>query len=154
MNTSNLITWGAFKSELLQHNEQILQFAYSSDKMVDSSYHITEVKQAEITSVDCGGVMNVWTEVILQLWEPEYKETDRAMQVKKALSIIELVESKLSLNPDGIVKIEFGNSEYDTRQMYPSSFDVNHDELTIKLTPDFTQCKAITRGGSCGTDGI
>jgi len=86
--------------------------------MGNASYHITEIKQAPITAVDCGGVMNKWTEVIVQLWEPEGKLQERAMKVGKALSIVGLVEKSLPLDPDAVVKIEFGNSQFDTRQCF------------------------------------
>ncbi|WP_316825081.1 DUF6428 family protein [Pedobacter miscanthi] len=145
------IEWNSFKAELQRHPELILQFQYAQSKWVKANYHITEIKQAPITSVDCGGVVNAWTEIIVQLWEPTEAEEGRAMQVKKALSIIDLVESKMALNTKGIVKIEFGNSEFDTRQMYPGEFKIDGDNLVINLTPDATQCKAINRGGSCGT---
>ncbi|GAA4337921.1 DUF6428 family protein [Mucilaginibacter gynuensis] len=128
-----------------------MQFQYGVDKWVDASYHITEIKQAPIVSVDCGGVMNAWTEIIIQLWEPPVKDSERAMPVSKALSIIKLVEKSLPLNPLGIVKIEFGNSVYDTRQMYPGELLIESDDLIVDLIPDATQCKAINRGGSCGT---
>jgi len=144
--------WSSFKADLQQHPEMVLQFQYAPDKWVNANYHITEIKQAPIVSVDCGGVMNAWTEIIVQLWEPTEAEDGRAMQVKKALSIVNLVESKLPLNPNGIVKIEFGNSEFDTRQMYPREFKIEGENLIIDLMPDATQCKAINRGGSCGTN--
>lgn len=151
MITTELTTWSTFKSTLQQNPELTLQFQYAEGKFVDASYHITEIKQAPIVSVDCGGVMNSWTEIIIQLWEPSVKDSERAMQVKKALSIVNLVEKTLPLNPIGIVKIEFGNTEYDTRQMYPGNITIEGDNLIVDLTPDFTQCKAIGRGGSCGT---
>ncbi|TCD27062.1 hypothetical protein EZ456_11100 [Pedobacter psychrodurus] len=143
--------WSSFKAELQQHPELVLQFQYAPGKWVNANYHITEIKQAPIVSVDCGGVMNAWTEIIVQLWEPTEEETGRAMQVKKALSIINLVESKLPLSPNGIVKIEFGNSAFDTRQMFPGEFKIDGENLILDLSPDATQCKAINRGGSCGT---
>ncbi|WP_343521672.1 DUF6428 family protein [Pedobacter sp.] len=148
---NTFLDWSSFKAKLQQHPELALQFQYATGKWVNANYHITEIKQAPITSVDCGGVMNTWTEIIVQLWEPAEAEEGRAMQVKKALSIIELVESKILLSPTGIVKIEFGNSEFDTRQMYPGEFKADGNNLIINLTPDATQCKAINRGGSCGT---
>lgn len=151
MNTTELTNWQTFKNILIQHPDLTLQFQFAENKWVDASYHITEIKQAPIVSVDCGGVMNAWTEVIVQLWEPSVKENDRAMKVSKALSIVQLVEKSLPLNPLGIVKIEFGNSEYDTRQMYPGEFLFQGDNLIVNLVPDFTQCKAIARGGSCDT---
>ncbi|MDX3917145.1 MULTISPECIES: DUF6428 family protein [Olivibacter] len=152
MNTKDLMNWGEFKAQLTKNEEATLQFQYADDKWVDASYHITEIKQAPITSVDCGGVMNAWTEVIVQLWEPQTGDSERAMTVGKALSIVALVEKSLPLNPSGVVKIEFGNSEFDTRQMYPGELVLEGENLIVNLIPDATQCKAIGRGGSCGTN--
>jgi hypothetical protein len=152
MNKVEVINWAMFKEKLLQHPELDLQFQYAEGKLVDAAYHITEIKQAPITSVDCGGVMNTWTEIIVQLWVPEAEQRERAMKVKKALSIVDIVEKMLPLNPNGTVKIEFGNSEFDTRQMFPGDMIVNDGNLIIDLRPDAVQCKAISRGGSCGTN--
>lgn len=149
--TRGALTWQAFKGKLEQNPDLHLQFEYQAGKFVDRSFHITEIKQAPIVSVDCGGVMNSWTEVIVQLWEPFVKETERSMLVNKALKIVNLVEKSLPLNPNAVVKIEFGNTKFDTRQMYPEEFAVEGDNFTVKLVPDFTQCKAQTRGEACGT---
>lgn len=145
------LNWASFKAQLLQNPDLDLQFQYAANKLVDTSYHITEIKQAPITSVDCGGVMNKWTEVIIQLWEPGKKQHERSMKVSKALAIVNLVEKILPLDANAIVKIEFGNSQFDTRQMYPGNIIADGENLVIDLRPDFTQCKAINRGGSCGT---
>ncbi|SEJ59626.1 hypothetical protein SAMN05216327_113166 [Dyadobacter sp. SG02] len=151
VNQLNPVTWGDFKSTLEQNPDLHLQFEYESGKFVDSSFHITEIKQAPIVSVDCGGQMNSWTEVIVQLWEPAIKEADRSMKVGKALKIVDLVEKSLPLNPKAVVKIEFGNSKFDTRQMYPGTFVSEGETFTVNLVPDFTQCKAQVRNQSCGT---
>ncbi|MEO6285613.1 MAG: DUF6428 family protein [Dyadobacter sp.] len=149
--TRGPMTWGDFKSTLEQNTDLCLQFQYEEGKFVDSSYHITEIKQAPIVSVDCGGQMNTWTEVIVQLWEPSVKEVDRSMRVSKALKIVNLVEKTMPLNPNATVKIEFGNSKFDTRQMYPGEFVADGEAFTVNLVPDFTQCKALSRNQSCGT---
>ncbi|WP_257667960.1 DUF6428 family protein [Parapedobacter tibetensis] len=151
MNNMDLMTWGTFKEKLTAHPYMVLQFQYAEGHWVDASYHITEIKQAPITSVDCGGVLNAWTEIIVQLWEPAGKEQSRAMEVSKALAIVGVVEKSLPLNPSAIVKIEFGNSQFDTRQMFPGEFIQEGENLVVNLIPDATQCKAIGRGGSCGT---
>lgn len=150
MDKLEAINWKTFKETLEQHPDLTLQFQYAEDQWVDASYHITEIKQALIVSVDCGGVMNSWTEIILQLWEPQGEDQDRAMNVSKALSIVKLVEKSLPLNPLGTVKIEFGNSQFDTRQMFPNDFIISEGNLVIDLRSDTVQCKAIGRGGSCG----
>jgi hypothetical protein len=152
MKKEEAMNWKTFKALLLENQSLDLQFQYGIDKWVDASYHITEIKQAPITSVDCGGVMNAWTEIIVQLWEPEVRDSERAMKVEKALSIVELVEETLPLNPLGTVKIEFGNNDFDTRQMFPNELTVSGENLIVDLRPDAVQCKAINRGGSCGTN--
>jgi hypothetical protein len=151
MNNVEATTWKTFKDTLLQHTDLDLQFQYAADKWVNAAYHITEIKQAPITSVDCGGLTNTWTEIIVQLLEPENQGQLRPMKVSKALSIINLVEKVLPLNPSATVKIEFGNSEFDTRQMFPDKMIIDDENLVVNLRPDEVQCKAINRGGSCGT---
>lgn len=151
MNTTETLNWKSFKEQLSAYPGLDLQFQFAEGQWVDQSYHITEIKQAPITSVDCGGVMNKWTEIIVQLWEPGVKQQERAMKARKALSIIDLVEKSLPLSPDAVVKIEFGNSQFDTRQMFPGSITVDGENLVVDLRPDAVQCKAINRGGSCGT---
>lgn len=145
------INWRSFKDTLINNTELTLQFQYAEGKWVDASYHITEIKQAPITSVDCGGVVNNWTEIIVQLYEPTNEQQERAMKVNKALSIINIVEKALPLNGDAMVKIEFGNSTFDTRQMLPQNISIDGEDLIVNLQPDAVQCKAIGRGGSCGT---
>lgn len=144
------INWKEFKEALLTNPNLDLQFQYAEDKWVNAAYHITEIKQAPIIAVDCGGVINAWTEIIVQLYEPQNQQQLRAMKVNKALSIIGVIEKKLPLNPNGIVKIEFGNSQFDTRQMLPNGIAIDSENLIIDLRPDTVQCKAIDRGGSCG----
>ncbi|MBL4678447.1 MAG: hypothetical protein JKY70_19935 [Mucilaginibacter sp.] len=145
------IDWKTFKNTLLSHPDLRLQFKYAEDKFVDPAYHITEIKQAPIISVDCGGVLNQWTEVIVQLWVPDGAEPTEAMKVSKALSIIDIVEKLLSLDPFATVKIEFGNPEFHTRQMFPKEMIIADEIMLVDLRPDAVQCKAISRGGSCGT---
>ena len=144
------INWRSFKETLVNNAELTLQFQYAEDKWVKASYHITEIKQAPITSVDCGGVVNNWTEIIVQLYEPVNGQQLIAMNVNKALSIINVVETALPLDETAIVKIEFGNSTFDTRQMLPNAITVDGENLVVDLRPDAVQCKAIGRGGNCG----
>ena len=145
------INWRSFKETLVNNANLTLQFQYAEDKWVDASYHITEIKQAPITSVDCGGVVNNWTEIIVQLYEPTNEQQLRAMEVNKALAIINLVEKALPLEETAMVKIEFGNATFDTRQMLPNSITIDGENLVVDLRPDAVQCKAIDRDGNCGT---
>lgn len=145
------MNWNEFKTQLAENPGLHLQFEFAKNQKVSPFFHITEIKQANIIAVDCGGKRNAWTEVILQLWEPNSTEIRRSMEVSKAMTIIDMVEKTLQLNPNSIVKIEFGNTVFDTRQMHPQNFEIINDELIVKLIADKTQCKAIDRGESCGT---
>lgn len=145
------MNWNEFKTQLAENPGLHLQFEYAKNQKVTPTFHITEIKQAAITAVDCGGKMNAWTEVIVQLWEPNTNQNERSMPVSKAMSIIDLVEKTLPMNPNSVVKIEFGNDQFETRQMLPQDFEITNDELIVKLTADKTQCKAIGRGETCGT---
>ena len=147
----NIMNWNAFKTQLEQHPEHHLQFEFAQNQRVHPSFHITEIKEANIRSVDCGGKMNAWTEIIVQLWEPDHSKDERSMKVSKALSIIKLVEKTLPLRPNSSLKIEFGNDSFDTRQMHPQDFEITANEIIVKLTADKTQCKAIGRGQVCGS---
>jgi hypothetical protein len=49
------VKWGDFKQQLNKNTDLTLHFKYDEDKWVDAAYHITDIKQAPITSVDCGG---------------------------------------------------------------------------------------------------
>ncbi|GAB3574077.1 hypothetical protein GCM10027578_36090 [Spirosoma luteolum] len=145
------LSWQSFTTMLSRFPDHELQFAYGANERVAPNYHITEIKQVVIQSVDCGGQRNAWTEIVLQLWEPGGAATGRAMPVRKALSIVELVQQQLPLDPAAPVKIEFGNSRFDTRQLYPVDWLLTSDQLTVRLTPDQTQCKAQNRPGPDGT---
>lgn len=145
------LKWQAFKEQLTANADLTLQFQYAEGQWVDASYHITEIKQAPVTSVDCGGVINAWTEIIIQLWEPVSEGNREAMKVDKALSIITLVENAMPLHPAAVVKIEFGNQQFDTRQLIPKGFIITDGNWIVDLKPDTVQCKAIERGGNCGT---
>lgn len=145
------MNWNDFKTQLAQFPEHHLQFEFAENDRVHPSFHITEIKQANITSVDCGGKMNAWTEIIVQLWEPNTQDSQPSIKVEKAMSIIKMVEKTLPLNPNSPVKIEFGNDTFDTRQMHPQDFEIIGNEIIVKLQADKTQCKAIDRGDSCGT---
>jgi len=80
MEKTTSTNWKTFKETLILNPELNLHFQYNGNKQVNASYHITEIKQAEIVSVDCGGVINNWTEIIVQLWEPGGRAQENAMK--------------------------------------------------------------------------
>lgn len=145
------MNWNQFKNVLILNQDKHVQFQYEAGKFVDAAFHITEIKQANLTSVDCGGKLNAWTEVIVQLWVSGKEHAEKSMLASKALKIIDLVEDTLPLQPKAEVKIEFGDSNFDTRQLLPQEITVENDCIIVQLQADKTQCKATDRGDTCGT---
>jgi Family of unknown function (DUF6428) len=140
------MNWQDFKNGLVENSERYLQVQYDEGKLIEPTYHITEIKTAEITSVDCGGNISGWKETIVQFVEYEKGLLIKPMQISKALSIIQLVESKISISPESTVKIEFGNNQKTVSQMIPESLEIHSDELTIRLVSDSTGCKPSLTG--------
>ena len=74
-------------------NKELL-FEYAPDKFVNANYHITEIKNLIIDSVDCGGKANTWKETIVQLWENPLEIGKRSyITTTKAVEIFDRVNS-------------------------------------------------------------
>lgn len=81
--------------KLLKDNENKgLVFEYKPGVLVGANYHITEVKNITIDSVDCGAGTDFWKETIIQLWESPKEIGKRDyMTSYKALAILNKVDS-------------------------------------------------------------
>jgi len=138
MNTEKFIK--TLKSNL---NKDLL-FEYLPNELVKANYHLTEIKNHDISSVDCGGEKNAWKETIVQLWENplEISKTDY-MKTNKALEIIERVNAIKTIDLNTILKIEYGNDKFHTAHLLIENIIENEDALIIQLHNDNTQCKAL-----------
>ncbi|MCW7468542.1 DUF6428 family protein [Leptospira kanakyensis] len=140
-------TWNDFTTKLELYPELHLEFLYSETKRIFPNYHITEFKLANIQSVDCGGKSDSWTEIILQVLEPN-KETDtNPMTLSKVNSILKKVNGSMNIPNDATLRIEFGNEGTAMRQYFVSEMQTNGKSLTIHLKDGKTECKA---SASCG----
>ena len=60
-----------FLSVLKENTTKSLVFEYAPGRLVGANYHITEVKNITIDSVDCGSGTDFWKEtIIFQEWFP------------------------------------------------------------------------------------
>jgi len=110
---------------------------------VNANYHITEIKNTTINSVDCGGKTNNWQETIVQLWENPLEFGKRTfMTVSKAIEIFDRVNAINPLLLDTEIKIEYGNSSFHTANLVVHSIVENDTSIIVKLHSDITQCKA------------
>lgn len=123
-------------------NKELL-FEYAPDKFVNANYHITEIKNLSIDTVDCGGRTNQWEETIVQIWENPLEKGKRTyMKTSKAVEIFDRVNSIKPLLTDAEIKIEFGNKTFHTANLIVHTIAENNQSIIVKLHPDATQCKA------------
>lgn len=137
-----------FLNILKEHQNKSLLFEYSAGKFVSANYHITEVKNIAIESVDCGAGTDAWKETIIQLWEsPKEKDKRTYLSVDKALGILNKVNQMRPLEKEAEVKFEYSNPNFHTAQLFVNDYALDSDNLIIKLAIEKTDCKAK---GSCG----
>lgn len=137
MNTQEFLT------VLAEHQGKSLLFEYAPNLLVGANYHITEVKHLTIDSVDCGAQTDSWKETIIQLWEsPKELGKTEYMSAYKALSILKKVGSMKTYTLDAEVKLEYGNANFHTAQLFVNDFEIRNNNLIIKLTIEKTDCKA------------
>jgi len=103
-----------FLSLLKENPNKSLLFEYKEGQFVGANYHITEIKNITIDSVDCGAGVDFWKETIIQLWEsPDEHEKEEYMSAYKALGILIVAD-----------------------------FTIDENKLVMKLSIEKTDCKA------------
>jgi len=128
---------------LEQHQDKALMFEYAPNQFVGANYHITEVKHVTVDSVDCGSGTDFWKETIIQLWESPSEIGKRDfMSVYKALSILKKVGKMKPYALETEVKFEYSNDTFHTAQLFVNDFEINGQNLIIKLGVEKTNCKA------------
>jgi hypothetical protein len=130
--------------QILEDNaDKRLLFEYLPGRYVNKNYHITEVKNTRIESVDCGAREDAWNETIIQLWESPKENEDRDyMSIYKALGILKKVDKMRPMDRESRVKFEYSNPEFHTSQLEVSGYDVRDGKLIMVLHSQPTDCKA------------
>lgn len=137
MKTNELLTI------LKEHSNKSLLFEYKEGSLVGANYHITEVKNITIDSIDCGAKTDFWKETIIQLWEsPTEKDKREYMTSYKALAILNKVDGIKPMEKEVEVKFEYSNATFHTAQLFVNDYEINAEQLIIKLGVERTDCKA------------
>jgi hypothetical protein len=142
--------------QLLETNkDKSLLFEYAPNQWVGANYHITEVKHIRIESVDCGARMDAWNETVIQLWEsPSEIGKTEYMSAYKALGIMKKVGSMKAFDLDTEVKFEYGNTQFHTAQLFVTDFEIQTNQLLLKLAVEKTDCKAKETCGVPDTETV
>ncbi len=132
-----------FLSLLRDNGNKELVFDYNKGALVGANYHLTEVKNIIVDSVDCGAGTDFWKETIVQLWEsPAELDKTKYMSVSKALQILNRVNEIKPMHLEAELKIEYSNANFHTAQLFIDEYEILEDLLLIKLSVEKTDCKA------------
>ena len=148
-----------FLNLLSTHADKELLFEYVADKYVPKAYHITEVKNVTIGSVDCGGNEHDEKQTIVQLWNNPVEFKQHYMHSDKALKIMEKVDSLRPLDLDTEIFFEYGDRTLPTSNYSVKKAEVIDDKVVMKMYVEPTACKpsllnkvgALAEAACCGT---
>lgn len=144
-----------FLNLLQEHTDKALLFEYSPNMLVGANYHITEVKNITIDSVDCGAGTDFWKETVIQLWEsPSEIGKTEFMNVYKGLSILNKVGKLKPFDMDAELKFEYGNALFHTAHLFVNDFEIQANKLIVKLAITKTDCKAKELCGTVEAEGV
>ena len=97
---------------------ETIGFELPNGELVPKHFHVTEVGKINKLFIDCGGTIRNEEVINFQLWDAN--DYDHRLHPEKLLNIIELSESKLNLNEDLPVEVEY---QGDTIGKYNLDFD-------------------------------
>lgn len=143
MYTSDFIT-------RITNTNKELHFELMDAREIGGDLHITEIKNVQVDSTDCGGNQHSYKETVVQLWQNERSKKLASWNTKKVSDILEVVQKKMKINGETELYIEFGNSNYRT-SVHRVNWKETDQSITLELQPIYTQCKpaSLTKLACC-----
>ena len=146
-----------FLSVLRENGEKELKIEFRPGEFLPTAFHITEVKNVHIESVDCGGRPDSYDQTVVQLWWDGQEQKDRAMSGATALKIFDIVDKVKPLKGGTDLFLEWGHGDLPPSNYQVQEIDNQEDSVTFKLFAPPTVCKPIfelglstcSPGGGC-----
>ncbi|MEM9146246.1 MAG: DUF6428 family protein [Pseudomonadota bacterium] len=108
---------------------------------IGAGYHVTELKLARISSIDCVGRTDAWTEVALQLLDGQGASH---MAVGKFTRILEQSTRRVECLGTSPLRIEFAHGNDGLRIYEPSAPELINGAVSLRLRSIHAQCKPAT----------
>ncbi len=109
---------------------------------VGRGYHLTELRLAKISSIDCGGVTDAWDEAQMQVLDAP---GDAAMSAGKMAGILSHSATEIEGLADAPLNVEFSPGNQGLGRYRLGAPRVTEGAVTIPLTAMGPECKAMTR---------
>ena len=150
-------TFGTLLRQLEAACGRDLVFVYDGHP-TKPGYHVTEIKFARVTGLDCGANAESWSEVILQLWDIEDSVTGERMTVDKLLGIARKVLATIGAEESARLVFEVSDGSDAMRIFGLDRLEISNGVAAVFLAPRASACKPLVRGTlqpaatkSCGT---
>lgn len=135
------MTTEGFINRLQEDAGKALIFVGPDGRRVPADYHITEIKDVSIASVDCGGRSATARETVTQLWTPRNDDAGVPMTTDKAHAIFARVGKVRALDPDAEALFEWGDQHLRMAVCHVDRLDVTSEELVVYLDVRQPVCK-------------
>jgi len=132
-----------FLKVLRENGEKELKIEFRPGEFLPTAFHITEIKNVHIESVDCGGRPASYDQTVVQLWWDGKEQKERAMSADKALKIFDIVNKVKPLKESTDLFLEWGHGDLPPSNYQVHKIDNQGDSLTFSLTAPPTVCKPI-----------
>jgi len=105
---------------------------------IKGGYHVTELKQSKVTSIDCGARVTEWSEATLQLLDGS---GGQLMSVAKFTAIVGQSVTQLTGLGDLSARVEFAAGNVGMRTYDIATPVANGDEIIVGLSEVTALCK-------------
>ena len=139
------MTLSAFSAALQRARGLPLAFTYDG-RMTKKGYHVTELKSARITGLDCGANVESWSETIFQVLDIEDSITGQFMTVDKLAGIIAKYGKLLGADPTSKISFEVSDGGDAMRIFAFGGLEVTDGRASIRLVNRVSACKPLVRG--------
>ena len=137
-------------SILVSKPELSLRF-YLGDVSINHGYHVTEVKYANVKSMDCGKNNDAWDELLIQLLDGEPNSIEGLMSTSKFTRIVSAAIKALPDESAPYLFFEFAPNNAPLLKLRIQDIACNHKELSVHLTHEVAACKPFQKWGRAGS---
>lgn len=139
-----------FLQSLQNGGELALVFVPNANFQVPAGYHITEVMNVHVDSVDCAGRPSQFSRTVVQLINGTPKNDGGHMTAAKALKIFGRVSEIRPLLLDEEIFFEWGDGNHATSTYAIDRIRVDGGALLVEMYIPATQCKPAVESARCG----
>lgn len=131
---------GVLLDVLEPHASKPLLLDYA-ERIIQSGYHVNEIKAGAFVTLDCGGNPDRWQETILQVEDLPSHDGRGHMLAGKFRAILHQVAERIALAPEARLTFEVGRSDEPMRVFDVAAIQPQEERVVIRLVARPAVCK-------------